>query len=84
MVTEKSERQKGEHRAARKENISPKPLPSKMKADFPAFCNQWGLKTGVLKVGRLGWDRDLKVLPACLERRQANNPGADGGVEAQT
>ena len=31
--------------------------------NFMSFCNQQGSRTGVLKVGRLGWARALRSLP---------------------
>lgn len=44
----------------------PKPLAGKMRgADFPQFFKLQGLKTGVSKVSRLGYDRVLGAPPYC-------------------
>lgn len=43
------------HKDMHRENTFPKPLSGKMRrADFLEFYNQQGLKTGILKVGKLG------------------------------
>ena len=45
---------------------------------FMSFCNQWGLKPRVLKVGRLGWNESQRVLSSLfLEKGQASSLGAD-------
>lgn len=68
-------------------STSPKPLERWI---FVISCNHQGLKTGVLKVGGLGWDKALRTLPCFalpsllhdLERRQAKSPGSDEGKTA--
>ena len=65
------------HRGKHEENTSSKLLPRKTEGlIFVSFCNQQGLKTGVLKIGRHGWCRAALL----LERRQASGPGADGAI----
>lgn len=53
MVTEKGKKERNTL-----ENTSSKALTGKIKGPiFLSSCKQWGLKTGVLKYGGLGWDR---------------------------
>lgn len=61
--SQRREKESGAHRGSHKENTFPMPVVGKSRgADFPEFCNQQGLKTGVRKVSGLGWDRALRVL----------------------
>lgn len=61
-LSQRKVREAGMHRDRHKEITSPKPLVGETKdADFMSFCKQQGSKD--LEVHRLGWDRDLRVLP---------------------
>ena len=67
------------HRNKHEEKSSPKPWLRKGEGlNFLSFCNQWGSKTGVSKVPRLGSDRDLRTaLYSC------STPGAEAGKRSQ-
>ena len=36
--------------------------------NFISSCNHWGLKLGVLKISRHGWDKALRALPCSWEQ----------------
>lgn len=63
MIMEKGKRKRRVRRRTHKQDTFPKSMAGKMKGvDFHEFCSQPGLKTGVLEVYRINWDRALRVL----------------------
>lgn len=71
-------RDRGAHRRMHKENISPKSLAENMRGvEFHKFLQSVGLKDWSFK-SQLAWLGNSPVgTVVLLERRKANNPGAD-------